>query len=230
MADVGRGGSTTRARIWIGLLALATGALLVGDPVRRTHDTLLWLNEWWPWVLLALALVNLVRSAVPTESLIGPLVLVGAAAAGLMSARGFDRHLAQDLLAPAALALTGAFLVLTATSSPRTNSWTRLLATGAAVVPAGVPGPLTVRAIFGELRADLSQLGSMPTAVAVHVTAVAGHVRLTVPQDIAVTVRTTGALLTRVAVTPPAVASGSTDEELMIHVLGICGAVSVVRG
>lgn len=228
MADGGRDGRTARARIWLGLFALATGALLVGDPARRARESLLWLADWWPWVLLALALVNLLRSAVPTESLIGPLMLAGGAAAGLLSTRGFDRHLAQDLLAPAVLALTGAFLVLSATRSPRTNSWTRLLATGDAVVPAGVPGPLTVRALFGELRADLRQLGQT-SAVAVNVTAVAGHVRLTVPRDSAVTVRTTGALLTRVTAPAPAAAPGPTDHKVVIHVLGVCGAVSITR-
>lgn len=220
-------GRASRVRTWVGILAVATGALLAGDPAHRTHTMLEWAVKWWPWGLLALASVNLLRSIVPAGSFVGPLVLGAIAVAGLGFTHGLNAHLARDLLAPTVLAVAGATLVLSAARSERRTSWTRLLATGAIVVPPTTGHLLTVRAVLGELRADLRQLEE---SVEVNVTAIAGHIRLTVPRTSEVRVHAPGALLTRV--TRP---DSRPDEpvgpevEFTIHVLGVCGAVSIAR-
>ncbi|MGW6736172.1 hypothetical protein [Streptomyces sp. NPDC055013] len=232
MAYGEEGGRAPRARIWAGILAVAAGALLVGDPVHRAHAVLERTVSWWPWVLLGLASLNLLRSAVPVGSLIGPLTLGAVAVVGLAASHGLEGRTARDLLAPTLLAVAGAALVLSATArfGDRT-SWTRLLATGAVVVPARSGPTLTVRVVLGELRVDL---GRLEGAVEVNVTAIAGHVRLTVPRTGEVRVHTAGALLTRVALpdgpssSPPAELP-CQEGEFDVHVLGLCGAVSVSR-
>ncbi|MCL8011772.1 hypothetical protein [Streptomyces sp. AS02] len=227
MAAGKEGGRASRVRIWVGILAVGTGALLAGDPAHRAHATLEWAARWWPWALLALASVNLLRSAVPAGSLIGPLFLGAVGLFGLIVSHGLDERLARDLLAPVLLAMAGAALVLSGAHCGRRTSWTRLLATGDVVVPAGTVPPLTVRAVLGELRADLRQLED---DVEVNVTAIAGHVRLTVPRTGEVRVHTPGALLTKVALpeSPPEELPRH-EGEFTVHVLGLCGSVSISR-
>lgn len=224
----GEGGErAARARIWVGILAVATGALLLGDPARRAHAALDWTAQWWPWVLLGLASLNLLRSAVPAGSLIGPLTLGGVAVVGLAVSHGLGSHLTRDLLAPALLSVAGATAVLSATRTVHSTSWTRLLSTGDVVVPVGMDRPVTVRAVLGELRADLRQLEG---EVEVNVTAVAGRVHLTVPPTSEVHVHMPGALLTRVAAPcSPAAEPPRSGAEFTVHVLGVLGAVSIVR-
>ncbi len=228
MAEGRGGGRTTRTRTWIGLSAVAVGALLAGDPGRRAHAALEWATTWWPWLLLALASLNLLRSAVPTGSLIGPLLLAGIASAALVAAHGAGRRLVQDLL-PVVLALGGAALVLSATAHGPATRWTRVLTTGVVVIPQDAGDVLTVRAVLGELRADLRHLDGA-SAVNVNVTALAGHVRLVVPRDSRITVHTAGTLLTRVTAPEPGNSDPRESGTFVIHVLGVCGAVHVVRG
>ncbi|MHC5907278.1 hypothetical protein ACVNF4_25800 [Streptomyces sp. S6] len=221
------GGGAARARLWVGLLGIAAGALLVGDPAHRARAAVEWAAAWWPWLLLALASVNLLRAAVPSNSLIGPLLLIAIALTGFVNSAGLDRHLVQNLLLPVALALAGMSLVLSTVRSEPGSRWTRFLTTGEVVVPADAGELLSVRAVLGELRADLRHLGPEPT-VSVNVTALAGHVRLAVPQGHEITVHTLGTVLTRV--TTPKPGSGDPGQgQLVVHVLGVCGAVSVVR-
>jgi phosphoribosylpyrophosphate synthetase len=104
-----------------------------------------------------------------------------------------------------------------------------LLASGAVVISSDADGPLTVRAVLGELRADLRHLGK-ETEVNVNVTALAGYVRLTVPLHSDVIVHTPGTILTRVTVQEPGqVEIPLRTRDYTVHVLGVCGAVSIVR-
>lgn len=110
----GRRRTAARSRIWTGVITLAVGCFLVGDTVRRGRAVLDAVAEWWPWALLALALFNLLRSAVSLDSLIGPAVLGSAALCGLALSRGLDTRTVQDLMIPLALAGCGAVLLVTA--------------------------------------------------------------------------------------------------------------------
>lgn len=88
---------------------------------------------------------------------------------------------------------------------------------------------LTLRAVAGRLRADFTTT-TLDGDVAVCVTAIAGHVQLTVPRSWPVAVRTAGMVLSRVTET------GERDQvdltgpgTIGLHLLGVCGAISLVR-
>lgn len=227
MAQGERGGRASQVRIWAGLAAVAIGSLLVGDATQRGAAAVELAGRWWPWALLALACVNLLRSAVPVGSLIGPLVLGAVGVIGLVAFHGADGRLVRDQLAPALLMATGAALVLSPSRGGHRTSWTRLLATGDVVVSPSASRLYTLRAVLGELRADLCEAQG---EVEVNVTAIAGHVRLTIPRTSAVYVNAEGTLLTRVP--PPSSEFGQqprSERKFTIHVLGVCGAVSIAR-
>ncbi|MER5385243.1 hypothetical protein ABT040_34080 [Streptomyces sp. NPDC002688] len=218
----GQEGRTSRTRIWGGVLALAVGSYAAGDAAHRLHEAATLAADWWPWALLGLAALNLLRSAVPVGSLIGPLLLATLALGGLAASGGVARETLTDRVVPCALVLTGAALLLSAGRAART---TRVLSTGRVDIRQSSSDPLALRAVVGELRADLSRTGH--AGVVLHVTAIVGHVRLSVPRDALVRIHDTGAVLTRIR----AAAEGrpaKCGQVFDIHVLGVCGAVSVV--
>ncbi|WP_320778173.1 hypothetical protein [Streptomyces sp. CRN 30] len=186
-------------------------------------------TRWWPWALLALALLNLLRSVTSPAALLGPLLLAAVATASIVPADEMSARVVTGLALPAVLALSGALLIGTAVPRAGGTRWSRVLTAGRVVVPEEASGTLTLRAVLGEIQADLTRI---PTTVrtTVHVTAIAGHVQVDIPRDRWVTVSTTGALLTRVLETgagpgePPDPSTGC-----VIHVLGVCGSVGVKR-
>ncbi|MER5471402.1 hypothetical protein ABZX90_21720 [Streptomyces sp. NPDC002935] len=219
----------SRARVWIGLLAVVVGSCLAGDAVHRARAALEFGARWWPWALLSLAVVNLLRAALPTGSLIGPVLLAAVASAGLVRSGDVGSHALADLALPGVLALGGAALVLAASRAGRRSSWSRVLATGQVVAPEGTRGTVTVRAVLGELRADLTR-ATADSGTTVHVTAIVGHVVVAVPRDRRVRVHTSGAVLTRIAETgAQQVEPSDPSTGFTVHVLGICGAVGIVR-
>jgi hypothetical protein len=231
VAETG-GGRGHRFRVWVGLGALALGSYAVGDTVDRMRAAAGWAATSWPWVLLALAAFNLLRSAVEVGSLIGPGLLAGAALAGLVATHGITDPALMNLALPAALVLGGAVL-LGSSRERRSDVWSRFLATGRVEAPAAVGARtqyrrLTVRAVAGEIRADFTG-STLDGGMAVHVTAIAGHVHLTVPRGWPVAVRTTGMVLTRVTDTGPMDAVDESTDGVGLHLLGVCGAVSLVR-
>jgi hypothetical protein len=109
-----------------------------------------------------------------------------------------------------------------------TSRWTRFLSTGRVVAPGKFAELLTLRAIAGELRADLTAVRCDSRTTTVHITAIAGHVHLVVPQPCQVRVHSTGAVLSRITQPGPETPTGE-PYEIVLHVLGVCGAVSIVR-
>ncbi|MET9900190.1 hypothetical protein [Streptomyces sp. NPDC006446] len=222
MHGEGREGRASRTRIWGGVLALAVGSYVAGDAAHRLHMAAALAADWWPWVLLGLAALNLLRSAVPVGSFIGPLLLGAVALGGLAASGEVARETLTDRVVPCALVLMGTAILLSAGRGTRT---TRVLSTGRVDIRQYPNGPLALRAVVGELRADLSGTGQ--AGVVLHVTAIVGHVRLSVPRDALVRIHDTGAVLTRIRAASedrPAESGQVFD----IHVLGVCGAVSVV--
>lgn len=222
-----------RSRVWLGLAALTVGSFILGDSAHRVRAASDWLSAWWPWLLLALAVLNLLRAAITPSSLIAPGLLAASAVGGLAAAHSISTRTLTDFVAPTALLLAGLALLL---SSHETEShrWTRVLATGRIRSVDGLGSRtdtslVVLRAIVGELHADLT--GSfLDGSLTVHVTAVAGHVHLTVPRDWPVTVRTAGTVLTRVSDTgPPSRTDVDTAREVGLHLLGLVGAFSLVR-
>jgi hypothetical protein len=231
MVDRGDGADRAlRLRARLGVLAVAVGCYLAGAPAQRARTALDFTAHWWPWGLLGLAAVNLLRSAVPRGGFIGPAALSAAALTGLMASYGPDHSALPRIVLPGVLALCGAGLVLGTVPTGGRSAWGRFLTTGRVVVPAETPGTLTLRAVLGELRADLRHMEAEGWRT-VHVTAVVGHVQVTVPRECTVRMHTSGSFLTRIQEARPSPESGPPEPStgLTIHVLGVCGAVGVFR-
>ncbi|MFF7054132.1 hypothetical protein ACFY94_37825 [Streptomyces griseorubiginosus] len=146
-----------------------------------------------------------------------------------MSAHDISAYAVTGLALPGAVALAGVLLISAVVPDSRGGRWSRTLTTGRVVVPEDTDGILALRAVLGELRADLTRTSSV-TRTTVHVTAIAGHVRVTVPRDRWVNVKTSGALLTHVAETGPSPGEPPDPSRgFVIHVLGVCGSVGIVR-
>ncbi|MFF3379940.1 hypothetical protein ACFYXF_44180 [Streptomyces sp. NPDC002680] len=227
-----RASQGSRFRVWTGIVLLAAGCFVAGDAARRVGEALAFGVHRWPWILLALAVLNVLRSAMPTGSYIGPLVLGAVALVGLAMSDSVGPQEVEDIALPAVLVIAGAGLALAASHDVRTTSWSRFLTTGRVVMPKGAHGTVTVRAVLGDLRADLTQ-ASDEDETTVRLTVVGGHVQVTVPRDRAVRVHMSGAVLTHIGETgaDPVEPEDSPDSAkgFTIHVVGVCGAVGIVR-
>ncbi|WP_105973591.1 hypothetical protein [Streptomyces geranii] len=219
----------SRFRVWVGIVLLAVGCFVAGDAARRVGEALVFGAHWWPWILLTVAVLNVLRSALPTGSYIGPLVIGAVALVGLTMSDSVGPQEVEDIALPGVLVLAGAGLALAASHDVRTTSWSRILTTGRVVLPQGAHGTVTARAVLGDLRADLTQ-ASAEDETTVRVTVVGGHVQLTVPRERAVRVHMSGTVLTHVGETgaDPAEPQDS-GKGFAIHVAGVCGAVGIVR-
>jgi hypothetical protein len=223
------GQRASRLRRGLGLLAVAVGSYLIGAPAQRAHTAWEFTARWWPWALLCLAACNVLRAAITPSSLIAPLMLAAVSTAALLSAGDISARVFTDFGLPAVLALSGALLIGATTPKGRGNRWSRTLTTGRVVIPADARGTLTLRSVLGELRADLTQqpAGGLTT---VNVTAVVGHVRVDIPRNRWVEVNSSGALLTHITETGPAPEEPPDPSTgFVVHVLGICGSVGIVR-
>lgn len=221
IAPPDRSGRELKTRIWIGFPLVVIGGYLVGDTAARIQLAYDVFSAGWPWALLGLATANVLRSVLQLESLLAPGLLAFAALVALGFREGTAARTLVNVVIPAVVLMTGAVFLLSAGSS-LTKSWTRILVTGQVVAPGVVSGGLRPRAILGELKADLSLLAAPPQEVLV--TAVFGHVRLTVPADWRLNLYATGAVLT-----PIRGLIGIGPPEVQLRVLGFCGVVSVVR-
>ncbi|WP_329545876.1 hypothetical protein OG548_16740 [Streptomyces sp. NBC_01356] len=215
-------------------MAVATGSFLAGDALPRTHTALELAAKFWPWALLSLAALNLLRSVVSPGSLIGPGILGAVACTALAFSHGVTTHAMVNMVAPIALVLVGVGLLHSAFPKMDRGRWTSFLTTRRARAPVEVGArtahPLLVaRALAGELRVDLT--GSCTHGEAImHATALLGHIRLYVPRTWSVKVHTTGAVLTRVTETGPRLQTDpGIPAHVVLHVLGACGAVTIVR-
>ncbi|MES5816536.1 hypothetical protein [Streptomyces sp. RG80] len=229
MGQSDRGVRTSRARACVGLAAVVLGCFLAGDLVQRARAAMDFGFRWWPWALLSLAVVNLLRSALPTGSLIGPFLLVSIALVGLAVSRRISAGALADFALPGLLTVGGAMLLISTSEAGPRSSWSRILTTGRVVIPHGPHRTVTVRAVLGELRADLTR-ATENDWLTVHVTALAGHIRITVPRDRRVRIYHSGTVLTRVVVSGPELKEAPDPSVgVTVHVLGVCSFVAIVR-
>jgi hypothetical protein len=205
---------------------VVVGMFLVGDTARRLDLAWTLVVQWWPWALLGLAAVNLVRSFLRLESLLAPGLLAAVAVVVIAMRQGVAGLVVIDYLVPAVLVVIGAALLLSI-SSRGGLSWTRVLMTGTVDAPAAVTGVLRPRVILGELRANLAVVEPGDRTVTMNVTAIFGHVRIEVPRDWKVELHAEGSLLTSVRDRRPNPAHAVAT--LRLHVLGIGGVVTIKR-
>ncbi|MBB6547046.1 hypothetical protein HD593_001841 [Nonomuraea rubra] len=217
-----------------GLLSITFGCLLAWLSI---HNRMLPVESWaavtWPWTLLTLATVNFARSALKAGSLIGPGLLASTACGALVTGVGVSRSPLTIVVLACAAILTGVVLIRSSRSRSQAG-WTRVMTTGRVRAPVAVgqhtPHPrLTLRAIAGEVRADFGG-SNLDGSLAVWVTAISGHVHLTVPRTWPVVVRSAGIALTRVTDTHnPRDTHAEDAHSLGLHLLGLCAAITLVR-
>lgn len=209
-------------RWWLGLLLLAVGLFLLGNTGERLRLAWTVAERVWPWALLALAVLNLLRAVFRLESALAPGLLAFVAAVALAVRYEVPGQTFIDLILPAVVAMVGVALLRSGGRADR--SWTRVLITGRVEAPAAVDRRLRPSAVLCELHADLRPVSA---SCEVWVTAFFGHVRLTVPKDCYVNLNTSGTLLTSIR-DPERIGHRTKDDraELNVRVWSFCGVVS----
>ena len=147
--------SKTRVRLWIGLIVLGAGSYLIGGVDQRLELAASLFRTWWPWVLRALAAINLGRTIIRTESLVAPAFIAMVALTGLLVRRPKIEPYILNLGIPGALIVFGALLALSY-NHDRACRWVRILTSSRVRIHDQLPEVITAWAIAGELRLDLA--------------------------------------------------------------------------
>ena len=206
------------------LVALG-GFLLLERPADRLHVATIALSRSWPYLLLALAAVNLTRTIVPHGRWIAPTVLGVLGGTGLLLRSSLDLHtLGAHLLAPALL-VAGAAVIGAGHARAHPGRWVAALVTRTATAEGSNGDHLLATAFLAELRLDLTQLTWQP-ATTLRASVVLGRLHLLLPQDLALDLVDGGFLVhlnesgtRRVAGAPTAT----------ITIQGALGRVDVIR-
>ncbi len=219
-------------RLWAGLVILGAGSYLIGGVDKRLELAAGLLRNWWPWALLALAAINLGRTIVRPESLVAPSLIALAAMIGLVVGRPEAVSTITNLAIPGALILIGAALALSC-DCRRSDRWVRVLTSARVHIHDQVPQEITIWAIAGELRLDLTGAGLDTTQeVTIVVNVILGHVHLDIPRNWPIHLpadpRSDRLVLTRIkdigVRTQQEGNHGAT-----LHLFGFCGAVTLLR-
>jgi hypothetical protein len=192
-----------------------------------------WLTADWPWLILAFAVFNVLRSGILPASLIAPGLIAAVALGGLAASHRIRGVIPLGIAIPGLLLPLGVALLFSARPPMSRPGRTLVLLTGRIVGPSVVGDRaacprLTYRAVVGEVRADLTE-SVLDGAVAIVVTTIVGHVHLTVPHTWPLVVQSTGTVLTRVTDTGPRLTDPSETAGVELHLLGLSGAVTIVR-
>jgi hypothetical protein len=179
-------------RIFLGLLAVAVGTAVFIDRIEIRGGIADVARKWWPLLLIALGLKNLVRLLERPWMVIGPLgaILVGATLL-LITLDHFDRPL-YPLVWPAALILGGASLALAGadrmepTLERRPELRQFVFLRGKRIVSKTDSfWRADVTVLFGSFELDLGYVRLHPRA-SVNVNAIFGSVDIVVNADVAV--------------------------------------------
>ena len=218
----------TRFRLWLGIAAVGIGSFIAGDASHRLNVALDAVIAWWPWALLGLAAVNLLRSLIQPESLYGPALPAAIGLLGIGIAHAVAGSTALDVLFPAACVRLGGLLLLSVGARDR-QRMTRILTTGWAQGPKEILDDTTLhmRAIAGELHVDLRP-SLLEADLQAEITAICGHVSIDIPRNWTVTTDPPGMLLTRIVDNGPR-HEQDEDYRLNVRILGFCGAVTINR-
>ena len=219
-------------RLWAGLALLGAGSFLIGGVGERLGLAGDLLKNWWPWVLLALAAINLGRTIVRAESLVAPGLLALVAIIGLAVGRPGAAPTIINLAIPGALVFVGGALALSY-SCGTPGHWVRVLTSSRVQFHDQVPQEITVWAIAGELRLDLAGAELDTTQeVTIAVNVILGHVHLDIPRNwpmhLPAEPRYDRLVLTRIK--DIGVRSQQEgDHGATLHLLGLCGAITLLR-
>ncbi|WP_434442206.1 hypothetical protein [Lentzea sp. E54] len=217
-----------RARIWFGLPLIAAGAFLVGDAAQRLVSAWNFVGRYWPWLLLGLACLNLIRSLFRVESLLAPGLVAVVALTALALRSEVASSMILDWVLPVLIIVVGTTLLWSVGARVR-RSWTRVLSTGRVAAPEELPKRLRPRAIVGEIEVDFRAARSGEMDVDLEVTAVFGWVRIVVPRAWQVELGHQGVLLSKIVDRAAGEQGDPRERKLLLHVMGFCGIVSVSR-
>ncbi|HEX6342568.1 hypothetical protein [Umezawaea sp.] len=214
-----------RTRTWLGVVMVVGAAFLIGDPASRLSAAWRFLDRWWPFLLLGLAVLNVVRALVPSEFLLAPglIALVG----GIALAVRQDALTTLEVVVPIVVALAGTTLLLLIGPGP---SWTRVFTSGRVDLDRAPAGVLRPRAIVGQVRANLITFDApQKSDLVVEATAVLGHVRLVVPANQPVVLVDPGGVWSKIVDPGPYDRIDPKGPAIRLHVLAVAGIVSVKR-
>ncbi len=218
-----------RARIWFGLPLIAAGAFLVGDAAHRLLLAWTFVGRHWPWILLGLACLNLIRSLFRVESMLAPGLVAVVALTALALRSEVASSMVLDWVLPVLIIVVGTTLLWSVAARVR-KSWTRVLSTGRVSVQGRCPDVLRPRAVVGEITVDLLAAQDAPMNVDTDVTAVFGWVQVVVPQSWHVELASQGLLLSKIIDRGPADPGEQAGRPtLTLHLMGFCGVVSISR-
>src|SRR5579862_4819519 len=134
--------SKSRVRLWAGLAILGAGSYLIGGADQRLELAGNLLRSWWPWILLALAAINLGRTILRATSLIAPSLFAIVALIGLLMRRSGITSNIENFYIPGALVVAGILLALSYDDN-RSNRWVRVLTSARVRVHDQLPQEIT---------------------------------------------------------------------------------------
>ncbi len=213
------------AKVWIGVAGLIAVSFFAFDPAGRFQVAWSKLSTAAPYLLVALATLNLLRSAVrSTAALIGPAVLVLVAVA-LKFRSSVDFGNIGDLLLLIGLILAVALVV---SALPQGLTRARVLWTGEARPPLRIEGRVYAIAILGELRLNLSRaaLAGRPTLI---VLTLGGRVVVDIPREWSVVARPPQPTLLRIQERGRRDPAATGGPDIEVRMIGAGGSLELQR-
>jgi hypothetical protein len=185
-----------RVRTFVGLVAVAVGAVLLLERHGGSSHALELLHDWWPLAIVALGALNLLRMVERPWALIGPLLTV---LVGVILLRWISRPHNEDFFPgvwPAGVLLFGAALVAsgvdwsTADLSRRGDLRRAVWLRGERIASQAKPfWHATITVALGDLELDLRRADLHRSGVFVNLNVVFGTVRVLLPADVHVRIR-----------------------------------------
>lgn len=223
--------SKPRVRLWAGLAILGAGSYLIGGADQRLELAGSLLRNWWPWILLALAAINLGRTILRATSLVAPSLIAIVALIGLLMRRSGISSNIENFYIPGALVVAGALLALSYGDS-RSNRWVRVLTSARVRIHDQLPPEITAWAIAGELRLDLAGASLDTQEVTIAIKAILGHVHIDIPRSwpthLPADPRSDHLILTKIE--DIGVRSQQDgDHGVTLRLSGFCGAITLLR-
>lgn len=181
---------------------------------------------WWPWALLGLALLIVVRSTLRLESVFVPGLIASIGGLGLAVKYGLTAKVLVDVLVPASL-VGGGIALLFAKTGKTPQSWTKFLWSGRVYAPEAAREPLRPRVFLGDIRVDMTTVRPEELDVTIDATMVLGHIHFDIPKDWFVTLKDS-TLASRIL---DKRRNGNEGDStlLVLNVLGFGGIVTIAR-
>jgi hypothetical protein len=181
--------------VLLGLLAVASGAVLFIERNGGSGEVAEVARRWWPLLLVALGLVNLIRASDMRWAVVGPLLAVAAGAILLLSILHVFEEGLYPRLWPMALVLGGGMLVSAAAQHhnpplSERNELRRFVWLRGERLESAAPAFWRARisVLLGSYRLDLRR-AKLQRPTTVYVNALFGTVEILVDTGTTVTVR-----------------------------------------